>query len=47
MITRTRPPMRRPRRPSSDALAKKTLVGMYDSEKKRRKEESQAALKFN
>jgi len=30
-----------------DATAKKTLVEMYDSKKKRREEESQAALKFN
>jgi len=32
---------------SDDAVAKKTLVEMYDSKKKRREEESQAALKFN
>ena len=30
-----------------DATAKKSLVEMYDSKKKRREEESQAALKFN
>mmetsp|Transcript_3373 Transcript_3373/g.6295 ORF Transcript_3373/g.6295 Transcript_3373/m.6295 type:complete len:2294 (-) Transcript_3373:61-6942(-) len=32
---------------AADATAKKTLVEMYDSKKKRREEESQAALKFN
>eukprot|EP00986_Skeletonema_menzelii_P020737 scaffold32152_cov148-Skeletonema_menzelii.AAC.2 len=32
---------------SEDAAARKTLVEMYDSKKKRREEESQAALKFN
>ena len=31
----------------NDATAKKSLVEMYDSKKKRREEESQAALKFN
>lgn len=37
------------RKPSAteDANAKKSLVEMYDSKKKRREEESQAALKFN
>jgi hypothetical protein len=32
---------------SEDANGKKSLVEMYDSKKKRREEESQAALKFN
>ena len=32
---------------SADGMAKKTLVEMYDSKKKRREEEVQAALKFN